>query len=132
MQPTTSAPIIELANTVAESILDLITDIDNAQHDIESQFTSNMVDALYASAPTANIMVCHDRSFDLEPSAYFTHYELDVSDGLGFTQGYDIAVFDYGTVLNNGDGGYINWCMEGDFSSDGSVVTFTQMVADGY
>lgn len=109
-----------------------MTDIDHVQHDVESQFTSNMVDALYASAPTAKIMVCHDCSFNLDPSAYFTHYELDISDGLGFTQRHDIAAFDYGTVQNNGDGGYINWLMEGKYSSDGSVVTFTQMVADGY
>lgn len=46
-----------------------------------------MVDSLYAAAPTANIMVCHDRSFDLDLNAFFTLYELDISDGLGFTQG---------------------------------------------
>jgi hypothetical protein len=124
--------IIDIATDVIDDILEFITDIDDAEHDIESQFTQNLVDALYNVAPTANIMVCHDCSFELDPNAFFTHYELDISDGLGFTQGYDIAVFDYGTVQNLGDGGYINWCMQGDFSSDGSLVTFAQMADDGY
>jgi hypothetical protein len=124
--------ILELADTVLNDILDLITDIDTAQHDIESQFTNNMVDALYAVAPTANIMVCHDCSFSLDAGAYFTHYELDISLGLGFTQGYDIAVFDDGQVQLNGDGGFINWCYAGDSSSDGGLVTFNQVAEDGY
>ena len=124
--------IVELAETVINAILDGITDIDNAQHEIESDFTNNMVDSLYNSAPTANIMVCHDCSFDLDPDALFTHYELDISAGLGFTQGYDIAVFDSGTVQLNGDGGFINWCYSGDSTTDGSTVTFIQQAQNGY
>jgi hypothetical protein len=109
--------IVDIAEAVINEILGVITDIYNAQHEIESDFTNNMVDSLYASAPTANIMVCHDCSFDLDSGALFTHYELDISAGLGFTQGYDIAVFDSGTVQLNGDGGYINWCYSGIHNS---------------
>ncbi|MFJ5895550.1 hypothetical protein ACIQFZ_08840 [Streptomyces sp. NPDC093064] len=39
---------------------------------------------------------------------------------------FDIYVFDKGTFSNDGDGGYTNWAFYGDFTRDGTEVTFEQ------
>ena len=58
------------------------------------------------------------------PDAVHVHQELDI--GLGFTQGYEIWVFDSGTFSRAGDGGFINWAFGGCFTANGADVTFTQ------
>ena len=58
------------------------------------------------------------------PDAVHVHHELDI--GLGFTQGYEIWVFDYGNFSRAGDGGFINWAYEGCFTGQGADVTFTK------
>ena len=58
------------------------------------------------------------------PDAVHVHQELDI--GLGFSQGYEIWVFDSGTFSRAGDGGFINWAFGGCFSENGAHVTFTK------
>lgn len=38
---------------------------------------------------------------------------------------YEIVVFESGYLVNLGDGGYINWCFEGNFDRSGETVTFS-------
>lgn len=47
----------------------------------------------------------------------------DIASGRGV---FDIHVFDRGKFSNDGDGGYINWALYGDFTRDGLEVTFEQ------
>ncbi|MEV6162303.1 hypothetical protein AB0L71_10305 [Streptomyces sp. NPDC052052] len=47
----------------------------------------------------------------------------DIASGRGV---FDIYVFDKGRFSNDGDGGYTNWAWYGNFTRDGSEVTFEQ------
>ncbi|KAI9765615.1 MAG: hypothetical protein M1840_007304 [Geoglossum simile] len=40
---------------------------------------------------------------------------------------YDVIVFRKGTMLRLGDGGYINWCFEGNFERLDNFVTFKEL-----
>jgi hypothetical protein len=73
-----------------------------------------------------NVLVYHnqDSGYDLYDATH-AHYELDI--GLGFTQGYEVWVFDYGTFELVGDGGYANWAIGGSFSGPSDDVTFYSM-----
>ncbi|MYR95238.1 MULTISPECIES: hypothetical protein [unclassified Streptomyces] len=47
----------------------------------------------------------------------------DISSGRAV---FDVYVFDKGTFKNDGDGGYTNWALYGNFTRDGSEVAFEQ------
>jgi hypothetical protein len=73
-----------------------------------------------------NVLVYHnqDSGYDLH-SATHAHVEFDII--FGFSQGYEVWVFDYGTFELAGDGGYQNWAIGGSFSGPSSDVTFYSM-----
>jgi hypothetical protein len=120
--------IIDIAVDVLTGITDIveiITDIDEAEHEAESEFTQNMITQLGASYPTWNaIVVTSDEDYEFNFNNYvYAHQECDI--GLGFTKGYDIYVLDYGTFQLNGDGGFINWAFGGNYDfQDEDYVTF--------
>lgn len=93
------------------------------QHDAENQFTQSTVQNLNSQYPNMNVMIYHDTDSKFNfPNGQHTHYELDI--GLGFTEGYEIWVFEQGTFDKVGDGGYINWCFSGNFNRNGNHVDF--------
>jgi len=120
--------IIDIAVDVLtgiKDIVEIITDIDEAEHEAESEFTQNMITQLGASYPTWNaIVVTSDEDYEFSFNNYvYAHQECDI--GLGFTKGYDIYVLDYGTFQLNGDGGFINWAFGGNYDfQDEDYVTF--------
>jgi len=122
--------IISVVNDVigAIGIITDLIDFDNKAHAAESNFTQQMVISLGNQYPDKNRLVFHNQhsTYNLSPDAVHVHHELDI--GLGFTYGYEIWVFDYGTFELAGDGGFINWAFGGCYSrQDGSAdVTFTQ------
>jgi hypothetical protein len=73
-----------------------------------------------------NVLVYHnqDSGYNLY-SATHAHVEFDII--FGFSQGYEVWVFDYGTFELAGDGGYQNWAIGGSFSGPSSDVTFYSM-----
>ena len=105
-----------------------------------------MVASIANQYPSKNCIVFHDQSSTFSfctffifchgyppfasgwlssaPDAVHVHQELNI--GLGFTQGYEIWVFDSGTFSRAGDGGFINWAFEGCFTANGADVTFTK------
>jgi hypothetical protein len=120
------AVIINAANTVIEGIEALIDLIDGDTAKAEGQFTQGTVANLRQQYPTMNVLVFHnqDCGYDLYDATH-AHVELDI--GLGFTQGYEVWVFDHGTFNLVGDGGYQNWAIGGLFDGPSSDVTFYSM-----
>lgn len=118
--------LITAAKTVIEGIEDLINLIDGDVHEAEGKFTTGTVDYLRDQYPTMNVLVYHnqDCGYDLFDATH-THVEMDI--GLGFTQGYEVWVFDHGTFELVGDGGYENWAIGGDFDGPSDDVTFYSM-----
>lgn len=59
-------------------------------------------------------------------NGYHQHVELPLTDSLG-TMGYEVWVFESGTFELVGDGGYENWCFNGDYdrTSDTEVIFYS-------
>jgi len=115
-----------ICNQVVNDILNTILNFDSNMQAAESYFTQHTVTSLWAQYPGKNILIFHNQNslYHLSPDAVHLHYELDI--GLGFTQGYEIWVFDYGTFSLAGDGGYENLAYEGCYSGPDINVIFTQ------
>jgi hypothetical protein len=43
---------------------------------------------------------------------------------------YEVTVFQQGSMTLLGDGGYINWCFEGNFNRMDNYVEFNPITAD--
>ena len=118
---------------IIATVIELIKDIEELanQHSLESHFTQTTVSKLRDHYPTMNVLVFHNQHSVTDfHGGNHTHYELDIGSILGIvhrTQGYEIWVFDHGDFELAGDGGYINWCFDGDFDRDGNDVTFNSM-----
>jgi hypothetical protein len=60
------------------------------------------------------------------------NYSLDLKGVVGdvtyhhSTYGYRVLVFESGTVVNRGDGGWINWGFQGVWNRDGGTVNFSK------
>ncbi|KAJ9612273.1 hypothetical protein H2200_003870 [Cladophialophora chaetospira] len=121
---------------IIDTVIELIKDIEELanQHAVESNFTQTTVDKLRDHYPTMNVMVFHNQdSYTDFNGGNHTHYELDIGSILGIihrTQGYEIWVFDSGDFELAGDGGYVNWCFDGDYDRKGNDVTFYSMNGD--
>ncbi|RDW67047.1 hypothetical protein BP5796_09796 [Coleophoma crateriformis] len=118
--------ILEVGIEIMNLIKDIV-DIDKDQHAAESQYTQSMVAQLRREYPDKNVIIYHDQDSHVEfdSSAVHEHQEFDI--GLGMTEGYEIYVFDSGSFTLVGDGGYLNWCLGGDFDRNGNDVTFNQI-----
>jgi hypothetical protein len=75
--------------------------------------------------PKKNVMVCHSPHLANLEGCVKRHMELRT--GLLGTTGVDVYIFDHGTFTNLGDGGYKNWCFEGNFHRDGNHVQFRRI-----
>lgn len=116
--------------SIVDGILDIVSSIDDAQHEQEGAFTQQTVDSLRSQYPTWNVLVFHDQdsTYDLY-NAYHEHFELELVDGLGTTKGYEVWVFQDGWFQLAGDGGYENWCYSGDYANgDDDYVEFYSMM----
>ena len=93
------------------------------KHD-RSAFTQYAVELLNALNPTKNgVVIFWDLDYDgvVDSNASYLHYEVPLCDtSTGYTRGFDLWMFDYGWIENHGDGGWINWGVEGNFVGSGS------------
>ncbi|KXS94291.1 hypothetical protein AC578_6790 [Pseudocercospora eumusae] len=71
--------------------------------------------------PTKNgVVIFWDLDYDgvVVSNALCLHYEVPLCHT--YTRGFDLWMFDYGWFENHGDGGWINWDVEGNFVRSGS------------
>jgi hypothetical protein len=76
--------------------------------------------------PNQNVLMYHDTrsTYDLQGES---HRHTELSENLGLSsKGYEIFTLDSGTFNRVGDGGYINWCISGSFTTndDKTQITF--------
>lgn len=85
-----------------------------------------------AKAPNKNVIVCHV-PYDIENAVGMEkmHYELPLPGPFNMTQGYDIILLDSGKFTRNGDGGAINWGLNGNFKRDPENVVVFSPVSRG-
>ena len=137
-------PVInDIINGIVEKLITDIFNFDSDAHAAESNFTQQTIISLMNQYPDKNQLIFHnqDSTYSLGTfclicyrpflAEFFSvngthvHHELDL--GLGFTQGYEIWVFDYGNFSLAGDGGSENWAAGGCLSGPSSDVIFTQI-----
>lgn len=105
-------------------IVDFFSGIAGGDHDAEVQFTQDLVGALRTQYPDKNALVFHNAASPLTyVNGQYYHYELPLPDGFE-TNGYEVWVFDSGEFTLVGDGGFNNWCFDGNFDRNGRDVTF--------
>ncbi|KAL2610475.1 hypothetical protein R1flu_029048 [Riccia fluitans] len=115
----------ELASVFPDTYAFLQSNFNDTQVDRESAIGS-IVNHLRAAHPDKNVMVCHPPHLPSLNNASKMHLELNT--GLVGTTGVDVYVFDDGIFTNLGDGGFINWCFDGNFVRDEdnpNMVTFS-------
>ena len=112
--------------TIAQDVVTDLLGLDESIEDKEGAFTVQTVENLRAEYPNKNVLVYHDQDsgYNLY-NAVHSHYELDLL--LGFTNGYEIWIFDSGTFELAGARGYVNWAYGGNYESDEGSVTFYQI-----
>ncbi|MCJ1416717.1 hypothetical protein MMC32_003055 [Xylographa parallela] len=114
---------VYIGQAVGALILGLVEGIDDRDHNAEAQFTQNMCDQLRAACPSKNILIIHTAytaDFTNEQQA---HVECPIT--WPRTQGYTCVGFDAGTFQLHGDGGFENYCYNGNYTNHGGgSVTF--------
>ena len=121
------APFVEtcvyIGQAVGTLILGLVEGINDKDHNAEIQFTQNMCDQLRATFPSKNIMIVHSNYSANLVNAQKAHVECPVT--WPRTQGYTCIGFDSGIFQLKGDGGFENWCYNGNYTNNGNgSVTF--------
>lgn len=121
-----TAAIINAVQSVVTAIENVIDLVEGDIQDAESKYTTGIVSTLREQYPTMNVLVYHDQDsgYNLYGATH-AHVEMDIF--AGFSQGYEVWVFDYGTFELAGDGGYSNWAIGGNFDGPSSAVTFYSM-----
>ena len=113
-------PIIAILENIFEAAADFVEDIFQEDGEKREAFTQNCVEQALAQVPNQNVVVIHP-SHSVSGVYMHSHYELGMTVG---TCGYDIYVSKPGDpfdLVNQGDGGYINWCFSG-YNRDGNHI----------
>jgi hypothetical protein len=100
--------------------------IEKQQDDAVEQFTAGVVAKLAIQFPNKNILMYHNADSQFSGvNVNHRHVEMNLHS-LGKTQGYEVQIFDSGTFTLEGDGGFINWRIDGNFKRSGNFVQFFQ------
>jgi len=88
-------------------------------------FTQEYVNKAAEQCPDYNVVISHNGGEVTGDHVSHEHYELEI--GLGHTVGYEIYFSPKGqpfTFVRNGDGDFINWAYNGDFTrtSDNTIT----------
>ena len=103
--------------TLLKDGFDTIKDDVDQAHDAEANFTQSMLADLRGRYPDRNVLIYHDTDTQTNlVNGVHKHVECDL--GLGFTQGYEVWLFDSGDFTRAGDGGFINWAFSGNCVQD--------------
>ncbi|MCJ1438130.1 hypothetical protein MMC27_007517 [Xylographa pallens] len=114
---------VYIGQVVGALILGLVEGIDDSDHKAEAQFTQNMCDQLRAAFPSKNIMIVHPSYTANFVNAQQAHVECPIT--WPRTQGYTCIGFDSGSFQLQGDGGFENYCYNGNYTNNGNgSVTF--------
>ncbi|WPG97941.1 Hypothetical protein R9X50_00072400 [Acrodontium crateriforme] len=119
-----SVPLV-LADIIANITNLIVQGIDASEHEKEEQFTQQVCEQVRQQLPTMNVMVVHGQFTSNFVNATHQHVELPLTAPR--TMGYEIFAFTSGTFTLQGDGGFINWCFDGNFNRDGNNVTFFEI-----
>ncbi|MCJ1295283.1 hypothetical protein MMC34_006845 [Xylographa carneopallida] len=114
---------IYIGQAVGALIVGLVGGINDSDHAAERQFTQNMCDQLRAAYPSKNIMIVHPNYAATLSNVQSAHVECPIT--WPRTQGYTCLSFDAGAFQLQGDGGFENWCFNGNYTNNGNgSVTF--------
>jgi hypothetical protein len=119
---------ISAAVALANTSLGGLNVINNNDHAYEEAYTKAVVSQIRDEYPNMNVMIVHSAHDQNFQGCTHVHYEFQLFGGR--TQGYEVYVFHSGTFKLNGDGGFINWCYDGNYtkdSDDGHQLTFHEL-----
>ena len=125
-----AAPILALiAATAAGIVIPLKINDDNKKRE---QYTQSFVNQASKSYPQWNVVICHPghtaRPNEKSPNTYVRHQHLELGMTVG-TCGYDVYFSPKGKpfqFVNQGDGGFLNWAFNGEFTRNGNTLTAKQ------
>ena len=140
MSETAAAPVSLIASTLATAaaavpivggvasvigvVFEIVHTLQGDDNKTRETFTRNLVDNHSAQHPGFNVVVVHT-SHSIARGSKYVHMHQEVGMKVG-TCGYEIYVSPKGSPFVftlNGDGGYINWAYEGEFSRNDKTIT---------
>lgn len=116
--------------TIAAAVI-IVTRI-NGDNQKREAYTQKFVTNASKQTPHWNVVICHPNHTatpdEKAPNTYVRHQHVELGMAFG-TCGYDIYFSPKGkpfTFVNHGDGGFINWAFNGEFSRNGGTITAAQ------
>jgi len=125
--------VVSLIETVVDEAVKLFTQLSEAEKEDKIQrghFTTDLVHKLRQAKPQFNFIICHVQhriAFKGKQGVDWYHRHREFPRPVPGTIGYEIYGVKSGEFWREGDGGYLNWALEGNFKGDGDQgrhVTF--------
>ena len=110
-----------LVGGIISGVAGLVSNNSNDQN-FRNGWTQSQLGPLATANPNKNIMIVfppHDQNFTRSQ-----YSQLLCKTPSGQTLSYDCYVFDAGDFTLKGDGGFLNWAFQGNFTRNGNKVTF--------
>lgn len=124
--PSTSVPSTSLGESLPQSIVEPDVDsIDRANWVI--RLTHHVYDARHGRR--YNVLTINtDIDYHFAPTGVVERLSVKYNESRrGRVIPYEVVVFRRGHLVRLGDGGYINWCFEGNFERAEDCVTFNDI-----
>lgn len=106
---------------IAKQINEIVGEAHARKENRSGYVKSLMEGAWYAGGQKYNVVVIRWRN---NYEAHFNGVAYDQKVSADGFPAFRVAVFQDGTLVNRGDGGYDNWAFRGWFTRDGGSVTF--------
>ena len=123
-----AAVVVVLAISAAAFVIAKKISDDNGKR---GAYTENFADTASQKYPHYNVVICHP-NHTVSPApgkgSYVIHQHVELGMTVG-TCGYDIYFSRKGKAfkfVNQGDGGFINWAFNGEFTRNGGTLTASQ------
>jgi hypothetical protein len=111
----------------ADAIVNGIMPLNLDDKEKRNRWTPKYVESITKSNPGYNVLLIHTKHIaDLTGVQYqgLIPFKISAEEELEYT----LYIFDYGTVELQGDGGFLNWAFEENFTRNGNLVEFRHIL----
>jgi hypothetical protein len=127
--PAIILPVAALATAITSLATTIglgLTNLFNGDQDRRSAFTKQFVTDAGNTYPAYNVVMVHTAH---SASGEYVHQHVEFPISLGRSIGYEVYFAQKGRPFAlelKGDGGYLNWAYNGEFSRNGNTITAIQ------
>jgi hypothetical protein len=120
---TVNSGTIPQGLAAAGAIVNEIMPLDLEDKEKRNRWTPKFVESIAKSNPGYNVLLIHTKHVANLTGVQYqgpSPFKISAEEEIEYT----LYVFDAGTVELQGDGGFLNWAFEGNFTRNGNLVEF--------